>query len=359
MVLAALALDRTGVPVQGVDLTWDMLNADAGSINPDGRFTSGDTLRSFPGAVRVVAQKKGDPTQVFATTVSVVVRELGAVDTPSKVNLYPQAVSLRPGDIIEFRALTLDDKGNLFENIETVWELKDPSVGELDSQGRFHAGAIPGNYPNLVEVTVTPLGMDEPITLQATATIRVLEPIEASEQLQRLLLTPEILRLRSGESIKVTAIALTRSGDLAFSPTMRWSGQENVLEVSPDGVVTAIGQPGTYRDALKVEATTGESADQTTQTASATVTILGPLFRVEIVPREVQVTPSQFVQFTYIAYDVNGVRLFDVIGSWEVTDGTAGSINVLGLFTAGESPAQYQDVVKVVVKRLNLGRGEP
>ena len=68
--LSALALDRTGVPVQEVELTWAMLNADAGSIKPDGRFTSGDTLGSFLGAIRVVAQKRGDPTQVFATTVS-------------------------------------------------------------------------------------------------------------------------------------------------------------------------------------------------------------------------------------------------------------------------------------------------
>ena len=127
--LTALAMDRAGVPVPGVDFSWEMLNAEAGSINEDGRFTTGRVTGSFPGAIRVVAQKRDDPTQTVATTVSVEVLELGAEQPPSKVNLYPQAVSLRPGDTIEFRALALDQRGNLFEDLETSWALRDPAVG--------------------------------------------------------------------------------------------------------------------------------------------------------------------------------------------------------------------------------------
>jgi len=353
--LTALALDRDGVPIPGVDYSWEMVNSEAGSIDIDGRFTSGSAVGSFPAAIRVVAQKREDPTQTVAAMVPVEIRELGVAQPPSKVNLYPQAVSLRPGDTMEFRALALDQRGNLFEDVEVSWVLRDPEAGDLDSGGQFRAGPTPGTYPNLVEVTVTPLGVGTPVPLKATATVTVLEPVESPERLQRLLLTPQVVRLRPGESIRLTATALSHRGEVIPSAAPRWSGREDVVDVSPDGVVTAGDRPGTYADAVMVEVTEGEGEQQVRQTACATLIVLGPLARVEVVPQQVQVAPRQVVQFTYIAYDINGVRLFDLSASWEVLDERAGMINDLGLFIAGETPGEYGDVIRVTVRPLRLG----
>ncbi|MBI4202903.1 MAG: hypothetical protein HY532_07325, partial [Chloroflexi bacterium] len=112
--LTALALDRARVPVPGVDFSWEMLNTEAGNVDTDGHFTSSKQEGSYPGAIRVVAKKRGDPTQTAAATVTVAVRKPEGAQPPTKVNLYPQAVSLRSGDIMEFRALALDQRGNLF-----------------------------------------------------------------------------------------------------------------------------------------------------------------------------------------------------------------------------------------------------
>ena len=279
-VLTALALDRDGVPVPGVSFSWEMLDADAGSIDTEGQFTSGADIGSFTAAIRVVAQKREDPTQIVAATVSVTVMDIGAVQPPSKVNLYPQAVSLRSGDTIEFRALTLDQRGNLFKDVETSWVLRDPLAGDLDSQGRFRAGPTPGTYPNLVEVTVTPMGVEVPVLLKATATVTVLEPVESPERLGRLLLTPQVVRLRPGESIRLTATALSRSGDIIPFAALSWSGLDDVVDVSSEGVVTALDRPRTHTGAVTVEVTEGEGEEQVTRATSATLIILGPLARV-------------------------------------------------------------------------------
>ncbi len=356
-VLSALAMDRDGVPVPGVQFSWEMLTPSAGAIDAEGRFTSGKELGTFPAAIRVIAQKKEDPTQNATATISVMVVDLAPSAWPSKVNLYPQAVSLRPGDTIQFRALALDQRGNLFRDVEPVWTLRDPSAGELDSQGFFRAGQTPGTYPNLVEITLTSTGGGTPLTLKATATVTVLQPTKNLQGLQRLLLTPETVRLRPGESIRLAARALARSGQAVPSATLRWSASNNAVQVSPNGVVTAVGAPGNYAGVVSVEATQVEEGREVKLTASASVVIIGPLSRVEVVPRQVAVAPRQVVQFTYLAYDINGTRIFDVSPFWEVLDSRAGVIDATGLFIASKTSGEYKDVIRVTVKLLQHKAG--
>jgi hypothetical protein len=352
--LTALALDRAGIPVPGVSYTWEVLDSAAGSIAPDGRFTSGDEEGIFRGAIRVVAQKRSDLAQAVAATMSVTVREPGGIQPPSKINLFPQGIVVRSGDTIEFRAMALDPRGNLVHNIETSWRLSDPQAGQLDGGGRFLAGQTPGTYPNVVEVTVTPLEGEAAAPLIATATVTVLQPRVSASRLQRLLLTPQVVRLRPGESRQLVATALSRSGTPISSADLTWSGTPGVVEVTSGGLLTAMETPGTYVDVVTVEVREGEGEDRVTQTASATLVVLGPLDRVEVVPRDVQVTPSQAVQFRHLVFDSNGIRLFDVAASWEVQDDSAGTIDAFGFFIAGDTPGDYDGVVKVTIKQRTL-----
>ncbi|MBI4311650.1 MAG: hypothetical protein HY681_07695, partial [Chloroflexi bacterium] len=85
--------------------------------------------------------------------------------------------------------------------------------------------------------------------------------------------------------------------------------------------------------------------------------VLGALDRVNIVPQEVSVSPRQAVQFNVIAYDTNGVRLFDVIAAWEVLNPAAGTIDDLGFFIAGAKPGAFTDVIRVRVRVLQSGQG--
>ena len=356
--LVALALDRDGVPIPGVSLSWEILDARAGRVEVGGQFTSGTQLGTFPAAIRVVAHKKEDPTQSVTATVSVTVIEVAVAGVPSKLSLYPQAVTLRPGDTISFRALALDQRGNLFKNVETTWKLQDPTAGELDDQGRFHAGQTPGTYPSLIEVTVIPTEGEAPVALMASATVTVLAPVTNPQLVTRVLLTQEVIWLRPGESIRLGATALTRAGQLLPTASLRWSSNAEVAEVTPQGVVTAVGNPGIYEDAVTAEATQGEGESQDRLAASAKVIILGPLDRVEVVPLQVVVSPKQVVQFTYLAYDTNGVRLFDVTATWRLEDERAGTIDSRGLFIAGDTPGQYKDALVVTVRpRLLKGGG--
>ena len=357
--LLALALDRGGVMVPDAELFWEMLDAEAGVIGKDGRFTSGSTEGSYPAAIRVIARKPETPDQTAMATVSVEIRSLDALDAPSKLALYPQAVSLRPGDTVGFRALALDLRGNLYQEVETSWTLLDPNAGTLDPSGQFLAGTTPGTYPNLIEVTVTAGGVGTPIPLKATATVTVLEPFVALARIQQLLVTPVVIRLEPDESQRLTATVLSRSRGIVTSADVKWAGQAGVVDVTDEGVVTAIGAPGTYLEAVTVKVTAGEGADQVTQTATAAVIILGPLARVEVFPPSAQLGPNQLSWFTFLAYDTNDVRLFNLTASWEVLDEGAGTITKGGLFTAGESQGEYAQVIRVIVtvERPRAGGG--
>ena len=109
------------MPVPDATFTWEVLNPAAGTIDERGQFFAGSEIGSFPGTIRITASKRQDPSQTIAIAVSVEIRQAPAAEPPSKVNLYPQAVSLRPGDSIEFRALVLDSQGNLYETVVADW----------------------------------------------------------------------------------------------------------------------------------------------------------------------------------------------------------------------------------------------
>ena len=351
--LSALALDRDGIAIPNVTITWEMVNPAAGSIDKRGQFLAGDEVGSFPGAVRILGFKRQDPTRTVATAVSVDIRPVGSGGIPSKVNLYPQAITLRPGATVTFRALVLDSRGNLYERVEASWALKNPEAGNLDDQGLFRAGLQPGVYPNLIEVTVTPAGIEPPVVLRAAATVTVLQPVvEEADQLERVILSQQVVRLKPGESTRLTAIAIGSKGLVIRPSFSRWSSDADIAEVTPDGRVTATGAPGTYPDAIRVEI----EDEGVTQTSKATLVILGPLARVEVVPSHVTAVPNQVIQFISIAYDANGVRLFDTTATWEILDGAAGRIDRFGLFVAGATPAEYLNVVKVTVTQLQPTR---
>ena len=351
--LFALALDRDGIAIPNVTVTWEVVNPAAGSIDERGQFLAGDEVGSFPGAVRILGFRRRDPTQTVATAVSVDIRPVGSGGIPSKVNLYPQAITLRPGATVTFRALVLDSRGNLYERVEASWALKNPEAGNLDDQGLFRAGLQPGVYPNLVEVTVTPAGIEPPVVLRAAATVTVLQPVvEETDRLERVILSQQVVRLKPGESTQLTATAISSKG-LGIRPSFsRWSSDADIAEITPDGRVTATGAPGTYPDAIRVEL----EDEGVTQASKVTLIILGPLARVEVVPSTVVAVPNQVIQFIYIAYDTNDVRLFDTTATWELLDEAAGRIDRFGLLVAGDSPAEYLDVVKVTVSQLQPAR---
>ncbi len=352
--LTALALDRDRVPVPNVVYTWEVLDPMAGTIDEQGQFTATEEAGSYLGAIRVVGYKRQDRSQTAATAVSVEVSSLEGAQQPTKVNLLPQAVSLRPGDAIEFRAFVLDNRGNLFESIVANWNLRDTGAGALDSEGVFRAGSQPGTYLNLVEVTVTPLGVEPPVTLNATATVTVLQPAEETPHLLRAVISQQVLRLQPGESAQLAASAIDKSGQIIRPASIRWYVTQDVAEVTADGTVTALDMPGTYADAIIVEV-----EDQGgVRTASATLIIVGPLARVEIVPSAITVVPNQVVQFIYAAYDANDVRLFDASAKWEVLDPAVGKIDNVGLFIASGAPGEYPDVIKVTVSQRQRPRPE-
>ena len=61
------------------------------------------------------------------------------------------------------------------------------------------------------------------------------------------------------------------------------------------------------------------------------------------------------VLFRAFGFDENGVAIPGLVFHWEVLDPLAGTVNSLGIFTAGDTPGEFPDAVQVTaIQRRRL-----
>ena len=110
------------------------------------------------------------------------------------------------------------------------------------------------------------------------------------------------------------------------------------MAVDARGRASAVGPPGVYQGAISAEApaVNGES-----RTVSATVIVLGPMVRAEVIPGIVSLEVDGLAQFTALAFDAADNRLFDIQLEWELAEGTPGTVTSSGLYVAGDLPGEY------------------
>ena len=347
----ALVVDVNGALIGAVDLQWSMTQPQAGTISEEGNFTAANTRGIYPEAIRVrIAPEEGVETPAVHTSLDV--RILDDVESMDQITtmMLPQAISLQPGEEIQFNVVALDRRANPLVVSEPRWKVLDTAVGTISKTGRFTASESLGIYSKVVEVSFrVPTSGGEAI-FSKTASIAIIEvPVFTTEPgvLSQAAIFPERVVLASGQSARISVVLLDDRGISPQDVSMRWSLKENVANTTQFGNVTAGDTPGTYPDVIQVEISQETEEGVITRKLTATLVIMGPLVRVDAIPGVAQLGPGGRVQFRAIGFDENGQPLPDVNFRWRVANKDAGSISHDGVFTASKSPGHYPGAVTV------------
>ena len=151
------------------------------------------------------------------------------------------------------------------------------------------------------------------------------------------------IQLAAGATEQLEVVTKDKYGNSVSGVDMSWTvTDEDAGSVTQTGLFTAGEVAGTFGEVVKVEVTQGEQVRNTT----APVTIKpGSLEQVVIAPNTVETGMEMTQQFVAVGADQYGNRISGLSFTWSVENG-GGTIDASGLFTAGDTPATYDETVK-------------
>ena len=320
--LSFIAADAYGNPLAPVNVRWDA-DTRAGAIGLDGNFTATTKAGAYETAVRVVVTMDG-VTQTGDADITVTRGPL------SILAISTDEASVDVGGMAAFTAAAADAFGNPFPTDATGWSTIDGH--EIDQAGLFAAGMTAGAATVRARLTVGGS------SATAMATVEVLPG-----PLARVALQPEAGTVEAGETLQFTAVAVDKHGNTLDGLPIAWRSLSAGGSVDGNGALTASLRAGEY--GATVEATAAQ--DSASFTAVAPVTVVpGPLSQVVMGPASVSLGTGMSQQYVAVAGD----RFGNPIDKFEpVWAATAGAISEDGLFTAPDTPDDYEDAVTVSV----------
>ncbi len=102
--------------------------------------------------------------------------------------------------------------------------------------------------------------------------------------------------------------------------------------------------------------TSDNDAQNVTRSETVDVIITGNLVSVDVAPALMAVAPGHPSHFSTTGRDQNEISLPGLVTRWNVIDGSAGTIDAFGNFTAGPTPGYYEDAVNGEVIQTIRGR---
>ena len=319
--LSFIAADAYGNPLAPVNVRW---NADsrAGAIGLDGAFTATTKAGEYETAVRVVATMDG-VTQTGDADITVTRGPL------SILAISTDEASVEVGGMAAFTATAADAFGNPFPTDATGWSTIDGH--RIDQAGLFTAGTTASVATVRARLSVGGS------SATAMAMVEVLPG-----RLARVALQPETVAVEAGETLQFTAVAMDEHGNTLDLP-IAWRALSAGGSVDGNGALTASVGAGEY--GATVEATAAQ--DSASFAAVAPVTVVpGPLSQVVIGPASVSLGTGMSQQYVVVAGDRFGNPIDEFEPVWTAT---AGAITEDGLFTAPDTPDDYEGTVTVSV----------
>ncbi len=353
VILSATAYDAAGLPVTGVQLQWRMRDPNAGSVNNVGFLLGGLIPGVYPGALEVIVTQEvnGETvTLVIQTTVKIVL-SLGQ-RLLSFVGVYPSTVTVRPGQFIGLGALGWDGQGRFIPGLQFDWSMEDPKAGSIDVFGFFTAGGTPADYPNAIRVRAIHTTSQDTILRENFVSVTIGEgaPPGIVESVE---IVPSSVFLEPGDEVQFFAFAFDGNSQPVKDVDFLWSVESPASSnIDHLGKLTANAEFGHYPGAVRVTAIQALPEGEVRIEDSANVTVMQPesqrkLAGTSIVPSSVALDSGQRFLFTAIAFDENGTETPGVSYSWEVVDPRAGSIDELGVFTAGDVAGTFSDALRI------------
>ena len=217
------------------------------------------------------------------------------------------------------------------------WDFGDGDVSQTSDaqQSVSHRYTRAGRHT----VTLTAIGGgDPPQTNQATLTI-VVEPGLLTE----IVLDTTDLGLEPAEEHTFRAELLDEFGNPIVGLVHTFSVDDRAGRITPDGIYTSGETAGTYKGAVRVEASQGG----VTVTTTASVTVEpGPLESVVIEPASAAVTVTETQQFAAQGLDRFENPIPGLTYSFAVQE-VVGQVSAEGVFTAGTTADVYPEALVV------------
>lgn len=159
--LEVIATDQDGNRLSDVNVTWTMIDKNAGSVTQAGLFTAGEVAMTFSNAVEVQVSK-GELVRTATASVTI---------TPGlleQVVIAPNPAEIGMEMTQQFVAVGADQYGNRISNLAFSWSMENGS-GIIDKTGLFTAGTANGTCEDTVKAEVT----QGSVTCSATADVTV------------------------------------------------------------------------------------------------------------------------------------------------------------------------------------------
>ncbi len=307
--------------VSGTDnkaVTWSVEEGQAGGrVNTEGVYTA----PSAAGTYHVVATSAADASKSARATVTVTAPRVVSV------SISPAQVTLAIGTSQPFSATVTGA-----DNTAVTWSVEEGAAGgSVSAAGLYTAPSVPGTY-HVVAQSVADA------TKSARATVTVVEGAITSVSID-----PKQVTLGLGGSQGFSA-TVAGTGNTAVT----WSVQEgrDGGTITPDGVYTAPGTPGTYHVVAQ------SVADATRRDTATVVVSASPIVSVVISPRGAILAPGTTQAFTTL---VSGTTNKAV--TWSVAEGSAGgSITPDGIYIAPSTLGTYHVVATSVADATKSDR---
>ncbi|NLA39753.1 MAG: PGF-pre-PGF domain-containing protein, partial [Methanomicrobiales archaeon] len=303
--LIATVFDQYGGEMPGAEVTWESSDEAVGTIDADGRF-----IALAEGTTSITASVEG-----ISDTATITVTGTPPVlfDT---VMISPPAITLDAGRARRFIAAAFDPEGSIVDDAVAIWSCNDETIGTIDADGLFMAGAA-----GKATLTASVEGISGSGT--AEVTVRPVDPAAPA----RIAVNPPDFFIAAGQSLTLAARVFDQYGSEMPGAEVTWE--------SSDPAIGTIGDCGHFAAKSDGEVILIASADEISGSACVTVepSIAVPDC-IEVEPSTATVAVGETREFTATVLDQCGSEMNWVRVIWSCSDAGIGTIDMAGLFTA-------------------------
>ena len=301
----ATALDQSGKPMSGIEVTWTSSDEAVGTIDADGLFTA-----VAEGTANVTATAENVTGEATVTVIA------GELPEPAaeRITIKPLTATATVNETVNFTATVYDQFEVEMPEAAVTWISSNETIGTIDETGLFTAVTA-----GITAVTAT--------AGNASASALVTVEAPAEPVLESIAVTPETATLAIGDTQPFIVTARDQAGNAMTGVNVTWtSSDEAVGTIDANGAFVALAE-GT----ATVTATAGNITEE------ATVTVISnepALASIAVTPSEITLGSGDTATFTATALDQSGDAMTGIEVAWTSSDEAVGTIGADGAFTA-------------------------
>ena len=349
--LQAVGYDENGVIIPGVRFIWKLENPDLGRLNQLGYLTIEGESGKYFNSISVTGIWGG--TDVTSSNHLTIIESSKSFESYN-VQALTQKFYTYPDDKIHLRAIALNGLGEIASGTQLRWEMVNQTAGNIDGNGNFIAGNIPGIYPESIKVEAMIPSENGFVKTHDYSTV-VVRAINELQPLEYIDIIPDSIVIEPNSQIILRVFGNDKHGKTVDTKTTKWHLlNNNIGTISELGIFKSNNTPGVYPNAIEISLFQDADSGTIEKQSKVDVTITGTLNTGKIYPELGLVETNKTVHFTAVGFDENNVQLHNTIVKWNITDNSVGEIDQYGNFTAYEKTGLYNNLIKAEILQRHI-----